>query len=58
MRSARADSVKVRAPSGISILPAVSAASAVILRRRSASQPANQRAMRWKRGHQKARASG
>ena len=26
--------------------------------RRSVSQPANQRAMRWKRGHQNARASG
>ena len=58
MRSARARSVNTRSPSGMSILPETSAVSAATLPRRNVSQPANQRAMRRKRGHQNARASG
>ena len=51
-------SLNVPSPSEISISPRISAVMALMPARRAVSQRANQRAMRSKRGHQKARASG
>ncbi len=59
IRSARADNTKVRPlSSGIGISPLISAAIPVRLPRRAISQSENQAAMRRKRGHHSARASG
>ncbi len=58
MRSATPRSLNVPSSSAMSISPRISASMAAIVARRSASQRANQCAMRRKRGHQNARASG
>ena len=59
MRSARAEKMKLRSlSSGIGISPRISASIAVDSPRRAISHSANHAAMRWKRGHHSARASG
>ena len=58
MRSARTVSLNSSAPNGMSMLPPISASNRESLARRSISKRANHSAMRRKRGHQNARASG